>query len=142
MRPAMLSGRTIPEIVRFCSVGLLNTAAGLVIIWLLMWFGVGVYAANLLGYGAGMVISFTLNRNWTFRQDKPTRSADILRFLLACAVSYGLNLMVVAGLLAVGFPAYPAQLAGLPAYTACFFLLSKYFVFGTPLMRRGASTAR
>ncbi len=125
---------TLTEILRFGFVGLLNTATTLILIWLLMASGTGPYLANLFGYGIGMAISFTLNRIWTFGQRKPAKWIQIVQFLLACSVSYLLNLGTVTAMLRAGVPPYSAQLVGVPVYTACFFLLSKHFVF-TPRRR-------
>lgn len=53
--------------IRFCSVGVLNTLIGLAIIFGLMRFGGVQYVlANAIGYAIGMMLSFALNRSWTF----------------------------------------------------------------------------
>jgi len=117
------------ELARFGIVGALNTFLGLAVIYALMAVGVGLYLANLLGYAFGLVVSFTLNRNWTFRSDERVQFALIGRFAIAVAISYGANLAVVHMCARLGLNPYLAQLMGLPAYTLCFYLMSKFFVF-------------
>lgn len=130
--PAVRWRGTLAQTMRFGFVGLLNTAIALSLIWLLMVAGASPYVANLAGYALGLVISFTLNRIWTFRQRGPVKWTQVIQFLLACGASYLLNLATVALALQAGTPSYPAQIAGVPVYTACFFLMSKYVVFTPP----------
>ncbi len=110
-------------------VGLLNTGTTLAIIWGLMTAGMGPYLANLAGYVAGMAISFTLNRSWTFRQGGKDGAVHLVRFLAASGIAYLGNLAAVAALIALRVDPYLAQLFGMPVYTGTFFLLSKYYVF-------------
>jgi len=75
------------------------------------------------------VLSFTLNRSWTFR-DYGRLSPAALRFLLAFALAYFANLATVFGLRDLaGVDSYVAQAAGIVPYTALFFVLSRVFVF-------------
>ena len=67
--------------VRYLAVGALNTTVGYGLIYAAMYFAnVAPAAANALGYGVGFVVSFTLNRRWTFRSDSAV-IASALRFL-------------------------------------------------------------
>lgn len=117
------------EIYRFSVVGILNTCATLAVIYALMLIQLNAYIANLIGYSVGLVISFTLNRRWTFRSrtNSPLKTAG--RFLIAVLFSYLANIVVVHLLLTMNVSPYLAQVAGMPVYTVCFFVLSKFFVF-------------
>lgn len=119
----------IAELLRFGFVGVLNTLSALAVIYALMALGVGPYLANLGGYAVGLVISFTLNRRWTFRSTNLSGPGLVARFLIAVAVSYLVNLLTVYLCLHVGVPPHLAQLLGMPAYTLCFYVSSKLFVF-------------
>ena len=118
------------EPVRFVIVGGVNTSVGLSVIFgAKFFFGFGDVAANAVGYSIGLTVSFLLNRSWTFRDTGPVWAAAI-RFFLAFAASYALNLSTVLLLIhRTGMNAYLSQSIGVPVYTICFYLLSKFIVF-------------
>jgi putative flippase GtrA len=119
----------LPEWVRFGFVGAANTLATLSVIWGLLLASVDVRLANFVGYAVGMSISFTLNRAWTFSCKDRARAAEVVRFLFASGVAYLCNLGLVSVTIGLGVSPYLAQLVGIPAYTICFYLMSRYFVF-------------
>jgi putative flippase GtrA len=55
------------ERLRFGLVGIANTLVDLVIYTVLVSVGLPIVVANLISTSAGMALSFTLNRNFTFR---------------------------------------------------------------------------
>ena len=64
---AMNSLRFSHSVVRFAIVGIINTLAGLGVIYALKWqFDTNDVLANEIGYVAGLNISFILNGRWTF----------------------------------------------------------------------------
>jgi putative flippase GtrA len=132
---------SLSQAVRFGAVGLVNTFSGLLVIYSLKYFaGISDVKANALGYAVGMIVSFGLNRNWTFAH-RGLHSRAALRFLVTMAVSYGVNLVVVlVALHAFGVNAYVAQVLGMPAFTITSFLLCKYWVF--PVARKAEVLTR
>jgi putative flippase GtrA len=117
------------SLIRFLLVGVANTALGLSVIYLAMYvLHFGVVPANALGYGCGIVLSFVLNRNWTFAHDGSQLPA-LLRFLLVTAVAYSINLGVVVLAKGMGVNPYLAQLLGTPFYTATGYAGSRWFAF-------------
>lgn len=115
---------------RFATVGVLNTAIALLVIYLAAFgLGLGPVLANALGYGIGLLTSFALNRRWTFAAAAGNRWAQATRFTLAVLLAYALNLGTVLLMLALGLPEMLAQAAGIPPYTAALYLLSHSFVF-------------
>ena len=118
--------------VRFGAVGLVNTFSGLLVIYSLKYLaGTSDVKANAIGYAVGMLVSFSLNRRWTFaHRGAPSRS--IVRFLAAMLVSYGVNLLtVLVALRGLGLNAYVAQVLGVVPFTITSFLLCKFWVFKT-----------
>ena len=116
------------QALRYGVVGLLNTVIGLSVIWGLMRAGLAPVPANMLGYAAGLTISFFLNRTWTFRA--PIAPGQIGRYLVAFVLSYGLNLLILTCALYLWRgDGYLAQLVAVGAYTVAFFLLCRTFVF-------------
>lgn len=117
------------EVLRYLSVGVLNTLVGLSVIWGLILLGAPPVPANLGGYVAGLMIAFFLNRAWTFRATARPRQA--LRYIAAFGLAYGINLAILTvGLALLDLHGFLAQLPALAGYTVSFFLLCKFFVFG------------
>jgi len=113
---------------RYLSVGLLNTALGLSVIWGLMLVGLDPVPANMAGYTAGLVLSFFLNRAWTFNARRS--GWPVARFLGAFLIAYGANLTVlVLGIRVLPEAAYALQLVANIVYSVLFFLLCRFFVF-------------
>lgn len=126
------------QLLRFGAVGLLNTGIGLCAIWVAMWVGVSPILSNAIGYAVGLVVSFSLNRSWTFRRkDRGVAQgraggvmADMRRFLLAFMAAWLLNVSVVwIGLQTTEISPYLLQIAGISAYTVSIFVLCRMFVF-------------
>src|ERR1700726_5227174 len=119
--------------VRFALVGVLNTLAGLLVIYTLKYvFATPDIAANVVGYAVGLTTSYTLNRRWTFAFRGSHRDA-IGRFVLVTIVAYGANLAFVCA--AVSFysvNSYVAQSLGVVPYTLISFFGSRFFAFAAP----------
>ena len=116
-------------LVRFVVVGMFNTLVGLTIIFATKWlFGAGDVVANAFGYGVGLLVSFSLNRTWTFAHNGPTGRAFVA-FLAVQAVAYSLNLATVVSLISFGVDSYLAQALGVPPYTIVSYLGSRYLAF-------------
>lgn len=82
---------------RFCTVGLGNTAVDFTAFFLLSLGGAPYLLAQMLAYGAGVVNSYFFNRRWTFQV---TRKANILEAGSFIIVN-GLALLVSLGLLSL-----------------------------------------
>lgn len=118
------------QALRFAAVGVLNTLVGYAVIYLCMLgFGWTPVASNVAGYAVGLCCSFLLNRRLTFRSQGAAHR-DALRFLVAFAIAYLLNLAVLlASIHLFAVPPVWAQLIAGVAYTSVFFVLSKLYVF-------------
>lgn len=117
---------TIRGFLRFLVVGVGNTVIGLSVIFGAMFVGVNPFAANALGYAAGLIFGYHANRAWTFRSRDPA----LMKYLAVILLAYGMNLLLVAVALWVfRINAYAAQLLGMGAYTMLSFLGCKVFVF-------------
>lgn len=121
------------QLVRFGVVGLINTGIGLAMIYAAMYFfHAGAGLANAIGYAIGLVVSFTLNRLWTFADDRHATKV-LPSYVLAAGLAYLCNLAVVlVGTRAFAVDPYLVQLAGVAVYTGSMFLLCRWFVFGQP----------
>lgn len=118
------------QVSRYSLVGILNTLATLLVIYgLKAGFSAGDYSANATGYGVGLILSFYLNRAYTFGHDGALSGAAV-RFLVAFAICYAINLAIVAVLVErVGMNGYLAQPCGMVFFTISFFILLRMHVF-------------
>ncbi|WP_309605729.1 GtrA family protein [Phenylobacterium sp.] len=127
------SAELIGLLSRFGLVGLANTALGFGVIAALdIGLGVNRQVANALGYGAGMVLSFILNRTFVFHsRDRPRATAP--KFVASLLIAFCLNqavLFAVSQVLGGSTPErLAAQLVAMASYTGAFFLLCRLWVF-------------
>ncbi|GAA3402243.1 GtrA family protein [Paenibacillus hodogayensis] len=125
--------------VRFLLVGVFNTLVGLSVIALLLHVaGIGYWASTFIGNTVGALVSYTLNKTFTFRS-KAKVAGSLWKFVLVTLVCYGLSYGI--GLyggqwLAAALPWFPdkrvhdaATLFGTGLYTVTNYLGHKYFSF-------------
>lgn len=113
---------------RFASVGVINTLAGLAFIYLARARGFSEISANVIGYAAGLLLSFTLNRRWTFVHRGPWLSRAV-RFAVVVVAAWAANLAVLILLLKGGVNAVLAQAAAVAPYAALSYLGCRWWVF-------------
>ena len=117
------------RIVRFGFVGLVNSLFGLSIIYLCKFIGMTEVTSNVVGYLCGLILSFQLNRTWTFGITQRSQASHFLRFVFAFLLAYGVNVCVLLYLLSLNLNSYLAQAASIPIYAIVFYLLCVFFVF-------------
>ncbi|MGE5522408.1 MAG: GtrA family protein [Rhodospirillaceae bacterium] len=115
---------------KFLMVGVLNSAVGLAVIFIAKSAGsMGDVPSNVLGYAVGLVVSFVLNRGWTFRHTGDALPAA-LRFATVILVAYGLNLATVLWAIHVlQMDTYVSQALGIVPYTLFTFVGLRYYAF-------------
>ena len=120
----------IRQALRFGLVGIANTSIGLIAIYaVLYYFSTNPAIANAIGYAIGMVVSFILNRTWTFR-DRQSITNVLPRYIFIVAISYLINLLVVlVGTYHFGVGPYLIQFFGIGVYTLSMFCGCRWFVF-------------
>ncbi|MBY3751977.1 GtrA family protein [Azospirillum formosense] len=128
-------GRAVPwTAIRFALVGLLNTGVDFALFLALVSLaGAPVLAANAVGYGAGVLCSFLLNRSWTFRlrREAAPMARRLPLFLAFNLVGLGLSTLVV-GLLVPAVPPLVAKIAATVVTFAWNYWSSRRFVFTAP----------
>ena len=122
------SSRT--SFVRYLIVGCINTVVGLGVIYFCMGIlGLNDVRSNLIGYTVGVLVSFALNRGWTFAHGGAMLPA-FAKFLAVLAVAYIVNLATVVVLAdEAGVNRFLAQAAGVPPYTLVGYFGSRFFAF-------------
>jgi len=124
-----LPDRIAARVAAFSLVGVVNSVVGIGVIVIAGLVGAGPIPANVLGYAAGLLVSFTLNARVTFHSRAVGRYT-VARFLCAFAASFAANLLVVTiAERLLDSHKLLASLAGTPLYIVMFYLLSEYWVF-------------
>lgn len=118
------------SVVRFVLTGVLNTLVGLGAIFVLKWwFGLGDTAANLVGYGLGLCVSYLVNSRWTFRY-RQSLLAVLPRYAGTIALAYVANLACVHFCIRqLGMNSYLAQACGVVPYAGLSYILLRVWVF-------------
>jgi len=115
---------------RFLMVGVLNTLIGYFVIFSCMYVvELGPESSNIAGYATGLIFSYLLNRNYTFKSKQGQRS-EIFRFVFVFFIAYASNFGVLL-ILIYGFKinAGASQIIASIAYITISYLLNKHFVF-------------
>jgi putative flippase GtrA len=118
------------QFLRYVAVGVLNTFLGYFVIFGCMYLlGMHPVASNIAGYAVGLVVSYTLNRSYTFNSTQDRRP-EILRFLAVFAIAYMLNFVALLLLIyEFGMHEGLSQVAAGVVYVGSAFLMNKYYVF-------------
>ncbi len=127
MSPKTIYKKTFIQFINYNIVGIANTIVGFSIIFTLMFAGLSATLSNVIGYAIGAVLSYHLNKKYTF---KATTSSKIqaLKFFTVLFVAYILNFITLQWLLGFLNP-YVAQLMSAVVYTLSSFILAKFIVF-------------
>jgi len=118
---------TLVQFVTYNIVGIANTLLGFSIIFLLMFAGVSATLSNVIGYAIGAVLSYHLNKKYTFKSTVSSKT-QALKFFTVLFIAYMLNFITLQWLLDFLDP-YLAQLISALVYTLSSFILAKFLVF-------------
>ncbi len=115
---------------RYLGVGAINTMVGFAVIFLLTWRGASPWVANASGYAVGLAVGFVLSRVLVFGGGGGGLGKEGLRYGMAFALAFLVNLGVLK--LSLGWldlSPLAAQLLAAATYTGAMYILSRYFVF-------------
>jgi putative flippase GtrA len=115
---------------RFLMVGIANTALGYAIIFGCMYLArLSPEICNVAGYAVGFLVSYFLNRRFTFRSAQ-RRSTEFVRFGIVFLVAYSANLAVLIVLVrTLEVDAGISQLIAGVIYIGTAYMLNKHYVF-------------
>jgi putative flippase GtrA len=123
----------MPQFLRYLLVGVANSAVGYGVIFGGMYLaGLSPEASNVAGYAVGLLVSYVLNRHYTFNSTQ-SRRTEFLRFLIVFAIAYALNFITLLVLIHVlGAHEGASQIVAGIVYVAASFAMNKYYVFRMP----------
>ncbi len=118
------------QFIRFLGVGVINTLIGFTIIFACMYLArLGPEISNLIGYVCGVIISFFLNKKYTFNSNKKGHK-EAIRFLIVFGIAYTANLLVLYILIHnIHISKDFSQIYAGIVYTVTSYLMNKYYVF-------------
>ena len=118
------------QFIRFAIVGVIsNTVLYIAYLLLTLTIGLEHKLAMTAVYISGVILTFILNRSWSFQHSGVAHTAFI-RYILAYVIGYFVNLGVLW--LAVDrlqLPHQSVQAVAILLVAICMFLLHKYWVF-------------
>lgn len=116
---------------KYIVVGIANTLLTLGISFILIYFKVNLYLANIIGYIIGFILSFILNSLFTFSVQLTVLrfSKFFITFLLCYFLNLlGMKIFLDFILISSNLKAYFAQLIGMVVYTLNSFFINKFWV--------------
>lgn len=94
------------QFMRFCTVGVGNTAVDFAAFFILNLGGAPYLLAQIISYSIGVLNSYIFNRRWTFRVTGKTNIPEVTKFI---AVN-GLSLLITSGLIYILHDSYHVNL--------------------------------
>lgn len=115
---------------RFLTVGVFNTLFGYAVIFACMYLAnLSPEISNLNGYVLGLIVSYVLNRTYTFKSEQQFFK-EMLKFLIVFLVAYGANLMMLMVFIyKLHIHAGISQILAGVIYVITSFIMNKYYVF-------------
>jgi len=132
-----LLGNDIGTVLRFAFVGAITTTLDVVLFAGLTAAAVMPAAANVFSYSCGILLSYILNRSWTFKVEASRLQA--LKFVLSTLTGLLISTLLVAVLTRL-MPAMYAKLLSVPVVFVWNYLTARIWVFnaiGVPETRNG-----
>lgn len=116
----------VGTVLRFAFVGAITTTLDLVLFAGLTAATLMPAAANVISYSCGILLSYVLNRSWTFKVEGSRVQA--MKFVLSTLTGLLISTLLVAMLTKV-MPAMYAKLASVPVVFAWNYLTARTWVF-------------
>ncbi|MDR1203452.1 MAG: GtrA family protein [Tannerellaceae bacterium] len=120
----------IRQVIKYGIVGISNTIITAIVIWVMMkLFGCSAVLSNVTGYIAGVLNSFILNKQWTFKSSNSWISSAI-RFGIVFGICYLFQLGLLLYLnKRLSIDQYYNQLIAMAFYMVINFLMNKFYTF-------------
>jgi putative flippase GtrA len=117
------------QFVRYAAVGLAQNAAGYALYLAATSLGAGHKATMSVLYVTFVAVGYFSHRRWAFRH-RGAMPGSLARYLVAHALGYGLNLLLLAWFVdRLGFPHQIVQAAAIVAVAGFLFAAFRFFAF-------------
>ena len=115
---------------KYGMVGVVNTIFGYSIIFGLMLVGISPILSNFTGYFFGIILSYFLNKRYTFQSKKRHVAKEMSKFFISMFTAYIVNLFILNLCYKILYiNPYISQLIAGASYVGSGYLLSKLWVF-------------
>lgn len=115
--------------IKYIIVGAINTTASFIIIFYLMYKGAIPEIANFIGYISGVLLSYLLNKYFTFKS-KNKHTKEFIKFSICMGIAYLINLFtLIIFYRYFEINEYISQIISAVFYTLSGYLLSKFYAF-------------
>lgn len=134
---SLRSGHNWRQLAKFCVVGGIGYAINLAVYHTLLAHGLHYLAAATCSFLVAVTSNYTLNRHWTFRDNRGGVAVQGMRFLLVSLASLGANLLALHLLIRYGsVEKFYANAIAIVLVTPLNFIGNKLWSFRLP-KRRG-----
>ena len=124
---------------RYGGVAIVTSIADWIAYSLLLFFGIEYFYCQMFSRIIGGIVSFALNRSWTFKMSSGKVSIQGRRFMLLYRISYGLSIFILISFVEkVQFGEYMSKLLADTTIFVFNFIVMKIYVFKD---RKGFSSA-
>jgi putative flippase GtrA len=116
-------------LVRFGVTGVASVAVDVgVLVSLHSGAGVRLVWATLVAYVGGVIVNYTLNRNWTFQSDRDHRQT-LIRYAVMIAINVAITESLVVGLTHIGLYYLLSKLIAVAIIASINFFAGRHWVF-------------
>jgi len=131
--------KTGVQFVKFGLVGVLNSLVHyMVFILLFRIVGIDMVISSALGYTAGVINSFLLNRKWTFNITGAGAGSEFVKFCVVNLASFGVNLLALQSFVSfAGIIPEIAQILAICCTLVINFAGNKWWTFRNGVRRAG-----
>lgn len=128
----MLDMLTIRQFSRYATVGLASNITLYLAYLAITSVGVGHKLSMSALYVTGVIITFFVNRKWSFAHDGLAHTAFV-RYVIAYIIGYFINLLILFVYVdKLAFPHQAVQAAAIFIVAISLFLMHKFWVFAQP----------
>ena len=125
----MISIETIKQFIVYNLIGIVNTLVGFSLVFFFLFVGMSPMVSNFIGYLLGVILSFFLNKRFTFIKYKIDNFV-IIAFFSILFFAYLVNAVIFyVGINSFNLSPYVAQIISGVVYTLLSFTLMKTLVF-------------
>ena len=123
--------KLLKEITKFLITGGTSAIITLIVLNVLLFFNYPLFISSIIGYAGGIMNSFFLNKNWTFRFEDKNKK---IKYIFIAFILFNITMMILFGYLNLGFLVvtknkFISQILSIFVTTVLNFSAYKYVIF-------------